>query len=318
MLYKLKKILFSAVAALLCIFILEAVLSVAGYHPDSFKSHFRLNVCGELLGKYDENLFWRLEQDTDQYLETEFEKDNLKIMCLADSSSVMYKGKGYPDILQELLSGAIPQKNPIVFNGGVPGYTSFQGLKYFTGELLFYKPDIVSVCYGWNDHSQSGNKLSDKLQDPASPKNIFVRNIINKSRILSFINSLVMKIRQYQYKRLGPDESVRVSIKDYRYNLLKFVEICKNEDVLIILMTAPYLDATEEWITIHKEYNSVVRQIAREKDIPIVDIVEIFKRRRDLFIDPDTDKSHYNWKGSQVIAKALADVILGELEPNQD
>jgi len=281
-----------------------------GYRTNTFQDYFQFKVCGTLLGEYDESLFWRLKNLKPDF-ETESGKNSLKIMCLTDSVSVMYGGKGYPNILQDLLTNAIPRKNPIVFNGGVPGYTSFQGLKYFTNELLFYKPDIVTVCYGWNDHWQSGNKLPDKLQK--SPKNTFIRNIISNSRILNLINSLAMKIAQSLYKGIGSEQFVRVPIEDYKYNLSKFADICKNKNILIIFMTSPYLDSSYSWIPMHRRYNSIVRHIAKEKNIPIIDFEEVFKKRKDLFIDPENDKCHYNWEGSKIVAQELADTIVRQL-----
>lgn len=299
-----KRFIFSMAVALIFILFLEVGFRIFGKESRSVEDYFRLQVCGELLGEYDDVLFWRLK-DVKPDFGTE---SGLKIMCLTDSVAVMYEGKGYPDILQELLSRVVPEKNPIVFNGSVPGYTSFQGLKYFTTELIAYEPDVVVVNYGWNDHWQSGNRLPDKLQNPEKIK--FMRNIVKHSKIVGFIISSIMKKKQAQYEYIGPEEFVRVSAEDYKNNLLKFVEICKKENILLVLMTAPYLDGPEEWIPIHKKYNSIVRQIAINENVPIIDLVEVFVDREDLFIEPESDKCHYNWKGSQIIAEALADVIL--------
>jgi len=79
-----------------------------------------MKVCGELIGQFDEKLFWRLKDVTPQF-NCKPKQQCLKIMCLTDSVSVMYHGKGYPEILQKMLSSRIPMENPIVFNGGYPG-----------------------------------------------------------------------------------------------------------------------------------------------------------------------------------------------------
>lgn len=184
-------------------------------------------------------------------------------MCLTDSVSVMYEGRGYPDTLLQLLGKSIPEKKPAVFTGGVSGYTSFQGLKYFETELLDYKPDIVSVCYGWNDHWQSGNGGQDKLQKPI--RFIIVTKLLSKSNILGFVYSKLLKVKQSRYHSVGPRETMRVQPEDYKSNIIRFIELCRNNNIKVILMTAPYLDGGEDWIPVHIEYNNIVRNIAQEK-----------------------------------------------------
>jgi len=302
---KLRNLLFSVIIIVVFIFITETILWLNGYDFNIFKDNFRLKICGELLGEYDENLFWRLKN-----VKPEFGKENqdkLKIMCLTDSVSVMYEGKGYPNILQNILLNTISEKKPIVFNGGVPGYTSYQGLKYFKTELLPYNPDIITVCYGWNDHWQSGNKIPDKYQKP--PRTNIYTKIINKSRIVRIIGSFIMKTRQVRYKHVGPAKFRRVSLRDFEQNIREFIKICK-EEISVILMTAPYLEGPEEWIPTHEKYNSIIRYIASEEKIPLIDLVDKFKKRSDLFIDPSTDKTHYNWDGSYIVAKELAETIV--------
>ncbi len=301
---RIKQLLIPIAIAFILLFVIEIFLIIIGYNPGG--DTFKLKVTGELLGEFDENLFWRLK-DVKPNFKSESGKNHQKIMCLTDSVSVMYEGKGYPGILQNILLDYIPEKNAIVFNGGVPGYTSFQGLKYFTSELLSYRPDVVSVCYGWNDHWQAGNGLPDKFQRPRK------NSSRSRSKTLGFIRHLIFRIKQKQYSSVGPEKFRRVSITDYENNLREIIEICKENDIIIILMTAPYLDGPEDWIPTHKEYNEVVRRIAREEKIPVVDLVKTFRKREDLFLEPEIDKCHYNWEGSKIVAQALADTIREEL-----
>jgi len=267
-----------------------------------------MKVCGELIGQFDEKLFWRRKGIKPKF-NCKSKQQCLKIMCLTDSVSVMHKGKGYPEILQKMLSSRIPMKNHIVFNGGVPGYTSYQGLRYFKTELLAYHPDIIIVCYGWNDHWQSGNGLPDKLQRTREKtSNIFPRTI-------ALINHLLLRIKQNNYSCVGPKESMRVSITDYEKNIREIIRIGQMARITIVLLTAPSLDGPQEWTATHQDYNRVVRKISKDKKLPIVDLVEEFHNREDLFIDPINDKCHYNWKGSEIIARKLFETILNIIEP---
>jgi lysophospholipase L1-like esterase len=296
-----KYILLVVVTTLLCVFIIESVLHVIGYDPMSPMDAFSLRVSGELLGEYDEELFWRLKDS-----KPNFEGGKLRIICLTDSVSVMYAGKGYPDILQADLTKKYSKLKPIVFNGGVPGYTSYQGIKYFKTELLSYKPDFVTVCYGWNDHWQSANGLQDKFQNPYKSMILKKLNTLRSARI---IMSLVLKTKQKKYNPVGDEQTMRVSITDYHDYIHTFVDICKKEKIFLILMTAPYLNGPYEWVNIHRKYNSVVRRISLEENIPLIDIVDKFRDQASLFLDPENDPVHYNWEGNKIVAQEIADII---------
>ena len=131
-------------------------------------------------------------------------------------------------------------------NTGIPRIEIFiQGLKYFTTELIAYRPDIVIVCYGWNDHWQSSNGLPDKLQKPLK-SSIMVK--LSDLRIIRWIYATVIRKKQKHYRALGPAHSMRVPIADYEYNIRKFVDTCKKEGIKLILMTAPYLDGEYDFV----------------------------------------------------------------------
>lgn len=103
---------------------------------------------------------------------------------------------------------------------------------------------------------------------------------------------------------------MRVSITDYEKNLRDIIKIGQMARITTVLMTAPSLGGPQEWIATHQDYNRVVRKISKEEKLPIVDLVQKFHKREDLFIDPVNDKCHYNWKGSEIIARALFKTVL--------
>ena len=45
----------------------------------------------------------------------------------------------------------------------------------------------------------------------------------------------------------------------------------------------------------------------------LIDLVQHFKHRKDLFIEPGKDPCHYNWAGSREVALALRDIVLREI-----
>jgi len=267
-----------------------------------------LKVCGEYLkAEFDKDRFWRLDNEVPE----DFINADFKIIVLSDSVSVMLEGSGYPEILEDFLLKKT-QKNIKVFNAGVPGYTSYQGLLYFR-EMLFTQPDLVIVNFGWNDHWCSINGLEDKNQK-FSRLFYIKRTICSISKIFSLLDNLYFKIneKQYKIKLENLDLSVckkRVSLEDYIENLREIIKICKERKVKVILMTAVYLDNESDWLDMHLKYNSAVRDIAKEENICLLDAVNLFKKSEALFLEPDVDQCHINLKGSRILAQRLASII---------
>jgi lysophospholipase L1-like esterase len=290
----------------------EILVRLFGYAPKDSPEIFRLKVCGEILCQFDKELFWRFPGSSPS-LEPGWQDASIRIICLTDSVSVMYQGKGYPDILRTRLSGRLPHEKIAVFNGGVPGYTSYQGLKWLRKELLAFDPNVLIVCFGWNDHSKSGNGVPDKLQNPGPY--LTMARMSKHSALVSFLLSSGSKLREFDPNEPCLDTQRRVSPEDYQENLLAIADECRSRGIFLVMMTAPYLitGQSETWVPVHRRYNEIVRRISKTSNMVLLDGFENFTTSPDLFIDPINDGCHYNWKGAEQVAQHIAAVILGNL-----
>jgi lysophospholipase L1-like esterase len=301
-----KKLAFALLTVIVLIALGEAGLRLAGINSSPL-NQFRLGVCGELLARYDEDLFWREDPPhSPSFLERPRGRQ-LRIAVMADSVAVMGHAP-YPVQLQALLMRQMPEIPVNLFNASVPGYTSFQGLKYYTSLVLPHEPDLAIVAFGHNDHWQSGNGLTDQLQRP--PVRGRLARVVGSSRLVGLLASLVLKHRQKSYHFWGPEESMRVPLKDYESNLQGFVEASRRQGVRLIFMAAAYLDTRQVWVAVHARYNAVVRQVAQRNGVPVIDLVDRLKHRPDLYLDPGHDRVHINEKGATIVARALADAIV--------
>ncbi len=295
-----RQILFAVYCLVVSVGLIELGLYLFKIDPASPFDTIQLKVSGELLGEYDKDLFWRLKD-----VRPEFHRDAKRIMCLTDSVSVMYEGAGYPELLQEYLAKGFPKKHVEVFNGGVPGYTSFQGLKYFKIELLKYNPDLIIVCYGWNDHWQSNNGLPDIKQKTTGLSFLAHLDFLRSVR---FVYAKGLQSAQKKYDKTQ-GVGLRVDLAHYRQNVKAFVELCRANNIGLLLMTAPYYMLPNELRQLHGNYNDVVRDIAAKYQVPLLDLVEEFVGRAELFIEPENDPVHYNWEGSRIIANTIGKKI---------
>ncbi len=79
----------------------------------------------------------------------------VRIVCFGDSITGVYYHSGnrraWPEMLQIALKRLYPKADLTVFNAGVSGHTSAQGLARIQRDVLDRKPHLVVVMFGMND-----------------------------------------------------------------------------------------------------------------------------------------------------------------------
>ena len=185
---------------------------------------------------------------------------------------------------EELAAQGIPVE---MFNSGVGSNTTEMARQRFERDVLDHNPDLVIIWFGLNDSAV------DVWDNPPATK-------------------------------------TRVSKGRYEENLRYFVQTLAARGVKVILMTpnplrwveetlelygqAPYLpDDPNGFNVIVPEYAEIVRKIASDKQIPLIDAFEAFEQYGatdgqsvdDLLLDG----MHPNDKGQHLVA----DLLLGEI-----
>ena len=108
-----------------------------------------------------------------------------------------------------------------VFNTGVHGYSAVQGRRQFALRVRPLESDVVTLCYGWNDHWLAGRPDSNRMA-------------LERSRVLSKLFAKLVRKRFFQFLavRLKPREArtagearvLRVPRAEYRATLRSFVD----------------------------------------------------------------------------------------------
>lgn len=83
-----------------------------------------------------------------------------RILCIGDSTTFGWRvadDETYPAVLQRLLDARYGSRRYRVINAGVPGYTSYQGVRYLRERGLALRPAIVLFGYGFNDSAPRGD-----------------------------------------------------------------------------------------------------------------------------------------------------------------
>ncbi len=298
----------------------------------------------------DSDLFWRLVSgfnfpgaeiegvNSSGFRGREFSKKkregSIRIVCLGDSVTFGERAS-YPQRLQELLDSSVSGKRFEVINAGIPGYSSFQGRRLFQTRVLDLEPDLIIVLYGWNDHWLARG-FSDKEQRSVDENVAEIQFFLDRFRVYQFLNSIHRSIREELslYRRSVAKESdlkYRVPLEDYRENLREVIELARDNGIKIFLLTAPsgavegeippylqemrFVKYPDELIPLHQSYNQVVRELAREKRVPLMDLARVFDKRRgeEFFDDPAKEIIHPNEKGYQLIAREIFESVQGQL-----
>ena len=236
----------------------------------------------------DPNLFWKPIANTPftgadgLRLETPATQQKppgvYRIGVIGDSCSFLGMNL-YPNRFAEIASEKTGQTVEVV-NLSCPGYTSFQGARRLS-DAWRWKPDLLVVYFGWNDHWKSLNGQTDRDVMERQMLSDRARTWIGKSRLFWCLFTLRTKIAPPVPADRSP---VRVPTDHYRENLNKILSEAEDHDCPTIFITAPsaYLEgqmprwayeffgqiyrmSPQEVANIpatHQRYNDVVRNVA--------------------------------------------------------
>jgi len=221
----------------------------------------------------------------------------------------------YDEYFSSLISTNYPNNNISYVNLGVGGWSSYQGLQQLKRDILNLEPRVITIYYGWNDHW-----MPFGIED----KNISKLNSSLCYHLRNFrLGQLATKLLVTFWKKKSAPQ--RVTPADFRRNILQLVKIARDNNILPVLLTAPtsaqkgkepeylrerFLENTEDLIPLHRQYNSIIREIAQEKDVVLCDLARKFDRlpRQQVTSEYFTDDVvHLTEQGNRKLAEFLYD-----------
>jgi lysophospholipase L1-like esterase len=238
----------------------------------------------------------------------------------------------YPSALELLLWGRTDRDVFEVIDGGVYGYNSLQGLRYYRAYLGSLDADVVTVMFGWNDHG-----IVHGLEG-REPRNAAVRMVAHASEQLATYRTLVgVATLALMGKDATPQGTVgayqpRVTLEDFAYHLEELVHVARARGTHVVFLTEPYgpdyppqfqkvgmslwaldkLDSYATLIDLHGHYNDQMRAVAARLGVPLVDVDAEFNRLdKSKLFDP-RDYVHPNETGHALIADLLYRRLLAE------
>ncbi len=217
------------------------------------------------------------------------------IVAFGDSTTAPREVDGQPLVVYaDVLRKDLPGKgvDARVINAGVPGNTTDDARKRFQHDVLAKNPDLVVVQFGANDSA------IDVWRNP-------------------------------------PATAPRVDIDRYEANLRGFVAELRRHGARVILMTPDPFRWTDKLKSLYgkppydpndpdgfnlllKKYAEVVRRVAREEKVPLVDTYAAFgeygRGEKQSVDDLLLDGMHPNDRGHRMVAELLLAEIVKTIE----
>lgn len=247
----------------------------------------------------------------------------LRIATVGDSCT-QWGEPPYPAMLQVLLQEKLDR--PVeVLNAGVIRYSTEQGLRRLEKDVLPYRPDIVTIYFGWNDHWTSEQRTDAALLADAVPHTVrWLRRLqfLRTVQAIGFGADLLYATLRNQAE-LRREYVLRVPPERYLENLRAMIQLVRAQGGEPILITAPtgatgnvvHWEGTlqgfsqlgfESHTALHDHYVSLTRQAAADEGVTLLDMRAALEGEVGLYRD---DQIHLTQMGHRRLAEELAKVI---------
>lgn len=278
--------------------------------------HVRTNAYGMRMGEVS------LEKDAGVF----------RIAAMGDSSTfgwMLDEDESYPQQLETLLNQAGSERYEAL-NFGVPGYTSYHGLKQYQNLVQRFKPDALILAYGFNDSYEARlpeNELFERMNDAGllEPFSALTLILNDSSRLFRWVFGRIASVKKQPIEALYHERAqrgewhARVSRQDYIENLSTIIEDAQGEGREVILL---HLNLPNTWV------KEPLRFLANEYSLPLIDVQELFSdyvnAPQPELIDSESDEARFLFRVKVPESVEINDAIyivggdpaLGDWTPN--
>jgi lysophospholipase L1-like esterase len=233
----------------------------------------------------------------------------------------------FPALVSTLLAKHGLQVNTL--NAARSGNTTHDSLNVLLNHVSYDHPDIVVMMHASNDigilvrhgdyRSRSGDAVSlaalGKWAMQIASGNVYLAGLLRHSATSSIIRhqdpSLDWRNDVSLFENLPSDL--------FRRRLKAFVHLSRDLGIQPVLMTQPFSGSTNSltprWIdrTAQDGFNTIIREIGKEEQIPVIDLVRYLQEsvpQWDKPLEIFYDAIHVTDKGSSVYAQHIADRLI--------
>jgi lysophospholipase L1-like esterase len=210
----------------------------------------------------------------------------------------------YPGVAEKKLRAANPTRQIEVIPLAAPAYTSYQGLDWLKRDIDCLKPDVVTVCFGWNDVCL--RPVPDRESMPMDVAHVIARELLVHSQAVAHFAKWRGRKQSKEYVSNGPPVA-RVSKDDYVANLLEICELSRAHGARAVVIGQVYRDGqvNPAEAKLVREYRDTLREAAAAKGVPYLQVDELIETNYPANDRLFGELIHPNADGHQVMAREI-------------
>ncbi|MBS2099091.1 SGNH/GDSL hydrolase family protein [Carboxylicivirga linearis] len=297
------------------------------------------NTFGVKEDKYAKRFHPYLQLMPPQVDAQNYQSSNYNIFCLGGSTTqyTNSEGMGWPAMLEQSLRVGLKTDSIDVYNLGMQWYTTQHSLINYEVNIKHYRHDVLIVMHAINDLLHNADFSSFSKGAFREDYGHFygpVKNAFKKPG--SLVRSIAGSFGQYWYAEptVFVDQKEYPGLESFERNLISLIEVANLKGVKVVLMSQPnilHADLSDEikskcqminseavgsgkkWtyesgITGMEKYNQLVRTLANEQKVVLVDLESVVPKTLEYF----TDEVHYTDAAYPLIKAEIARVLMEE------
>jgi len=253
---------------------------------------------------------------------------SINIVTLGGSSTYgtrVYTRDSYPYLLEEVLRKSVNTDKAInVINGGLGGYATPNIIALLSGKIVHLDPDIIIFYVGFND-AWTRLMFSNFTTDYSHAQKTWAEPDVPFWRYSRFLDAVAGKLGYpstdphihsiaWQPMSGNPETNfLNSSANAFKANLMTLVGISRTHGAVPILVTQatdfsnhPLPDNNKIWSKTMKENTGIIRQIADEMSVDLIDIRRNMTDEKESFLDV----LHMSGKGNRKRAEIIANYLI--------
>lgn len=258
--------------------------------------------------------------------------ETIDVVCLGGSTTEFKdsEGLGWPERVQRDLQGEHANSTIQFHNQGKRWYTSLHSLINYQTNLRKFHPEIIVVMHSINDLLASADfsyfshqSFRDDYGHFYGPLNRF----LSHDDFIPDILNTVGQLWNHQPRQVLNDSTFK-GLKAFEQNLNTIIDLAKLDGTKVILLTQPtlykanangeeraamfmlnfeYVGEGKKWsletvVRGISTYNNKVRQIAKERNVYLIDLEASIPKTLEYFYDD----CHYTEKGFNLVSETVS------------
>ncbi|HET8947542.1 MAG TPA: SGNH/GDSL hydrolase family protein [Candidatus Polarisedimenticolia bacterium] len=236
-----------------------------------------------------------------------------RVLCLGDSATfghgIVSPAQVYPGVLERLLRERLANPALDVVPMGVPAYTSFQGRLWLEREIDRLDPDLITICFGFNDTTPGA---SDRTALSTFWPRRAARHLVYSSQALTH---LLLGAQPLLAPAGTPDlDHPRVMADEYLENVRAMVEMARARGARALVIGQIYrnvqLSRSPQQNRRIAEYRRGLAQACDAWGVPFLEVSLLTEAREadngGFFVDGE----HPSPLGHQLLAERVVGLIV--------